>query len=236
MPKFVFLATDIALYVLLGVFALYVWHARRTPNLRQTWRNVLHDAPAMSAAVILVLYLAIALIDSLHFRPLLAPAADAPADAAPAYSTRTQSLLDYLLAERRDSREKTYSVPLSAYQFTKETMLVDGKSVRDFPRLKFGGAHLKDPETELTPRHRAAHANGACRWRYRGFDIVAGCRCAEDSGGWWQPEGIPAVHRDGADRSALARHADNRLLAGVDRWMDRRSLALLPRVRYRPDG
>jgi peptide/nickel transport system permease protein len=148
MPKFVFLATDIALYLLLGVFALYVWHARRTPNLRQTWRSVLHDAPAMSASVVLGLYLLIAVVDSLHFRPLLAPAADAPADAAPAYSTRTQSLLDYLLAERRDSREKTYSVPLSAYQFTKETMLVDGKSVRDFPRLKFGGAHLTKPESE----------------------------------------------------------------------------------------
>jgi peptide/nickel transport system permease protein len=151
MPKFVFLASDIALFALLGVFALYVWHARRTPNLRQTWRNVLHDAPAMSASVILGLYLLIAVVDSLHFRPLLPPATDAPADAAPAYSTRTVSVLDHLLSERRDSREKTYSVPLGAYQFTKETMLVDGKSVRDFPRLKFGGAHLKDPEAELVP-------------------------------------------------------------------------------------
>ena len=116
MPKLVFLASDIALYALLGVFALYVWHARRTPNLRQTWRGVLHDAPAMSASVILGLYLLIAVVDSLHFRPLLAPAADAPANAAPAYSTQTLSLLDYLLSERRGSREKTYSVPLSAYR------------------------------------------------------------------------------------------------------------------------
>ena len=151
MPKLVFLATDIALYLLLGAFVLYVWHARRTPNLRQTWRSVLHDAPAMSASVILGLYLLIAVLDSLHFRPLLAPAADAPANVAPAYSTRTLSLLDHLLSEPRDSREKTYSVPLAAYQFTKETMLVDGKSGRDFPRLKFGGAHLTNPEAQWGP-------------------------------------------------------------------------------------
>ena len=40
MPKLVFLATDIALYVLIAVIAFYVWHALRTPTLRQTWRSV----------------------------------------------------------------------------------------------------------------------------------------------------------------------------------------------------
>ena len=27
-------------------------------------------------------------------------------------------------------------------------MIVDGKSVRDYPRLQFGGAHLKDVDAE----------------------------------------------------------------------------------------
>ncbi|MEO8344104.1 MAG: ABC transporter permease [Betaproteobacteria bacterium] len=148
MPKLVFLATDIALYVLVFVIAFYVWHARRTPTLRQTWRGVLHDPAAMSAGVVLAIFLLIAMLDSFHFRPLLAPASGAAADAAPAYSTRTLSVLDALLAGPRESREKTYSVPLGTHQFSKESMLVDGKSVRDFPRLQFGGAHLKDPDSE----------------------------------------------------------------------------------------
>ena len=38
MPKFVFLATDLALYAQLLMLALYVVHAWRTPLLRQTWR------------------------------------------------------------------------------------------------------------------------------------------------------------------------------------------------------
>jgi peptide/nickel transport system permease protein len=53
-------------------------------------------------------------------------------------------VLDALLAGPRESREKTYSVPLGTHQYSKESMLVDGKSTRDFPRLQFGGAHLKD--------------------------------------------------------------------------------------------
>ncbi len=148
MPKLVFLATDVALYGLLVAIAFYVRHALRTPTLRQTWRSVLHDPVAMSASVVLLLFLLLATLDSVHFRLLLPPAAGAPADAAPAYSTRTLSLLDQLLAGPREAREKTYSIPLGTHQYSKESMLVDGKSIRDYPRLQFGGAHLKDGDHE----------------------------------------------------------------------------------------
>jgi peptide/nickel transport system permease protein len=102
----------------------------------------------MSAAVVLLLFLVLAALDSVHFRPLLPPAPGAAADAAPAYSTRTLSLLDQLLAGPREAREKTYSIPLGTHQYSKESMLVDGKSIRDFPRLQFGGTHLKDVDRE----------------------------------------------------------------------------------------
>lgn len=166
MPKFVFLPTDLALYVQLVVLALYVRHAWRTPLLRQTWRYVAKDAAAMCAGLVLILFLLVALVDSVHFRPLLPPApvaagasvaplvgasATTPASSAtpaPAYSTRTLSLLDLVLEGPRESREKTYSVPLGTHQFSKESMLRDGVSVRDFPRLQFGGKHLTDPEAQ----------------------------------------------------------------------------------------
>lgn len=163
MPKFVFLPTDLALYAQLLVLALYVRYAWRTPLLRQTWRYVSKDAAAMCAGLVLMLFLLVALLDSVHFRPLLpqapvasggvaAPAggasAAAPAAQAAAYSTRTLSLLDLVLAGPRESREKTYSVPLATHQFTKESMMRDGVSVRDFPRLQFGGKHLTNPEAQ----------------------------------------------------------------------------------------
>jgi peptide/nickel transport system permease protein len=144
MPKLVFLATDMALYALLAAMALYAWHALRTPTLRQTWRTVIRDPAAMSAGVVLGVFLLVAILDSIHFRSLLPAAAGAAADTAPAYSTRTLSVLDALLEGRRESREKTYSMPLATHQYSKESMLVDGKTVRDYPRLQFGGAHLDD--------------------------------------------------------------------------------------------
>ena len=165
MPKLVFLATDVALYGLVAAIAFYVWHALRTPTLRQTWRSVLRDPAAMSAAVVLLVFLGFAALDSVHFRPLLPPAAGAAADAAPAYSTRTLSVLDQLLTGPREALEKSYSVPLGTHGFSKESMIVDGKSVRDYPRLQFGGAHLKDVDAEwtgdVTQRSLAGLAGGA---------------------------------------------------------------------------
>ena len=146
MPKIVLLATDVALYGLVVAIVFYAWHVRKTPTLHQTWRTVLHDPVAMSAAVVLMFFLGVALLDSLHFRSLLPAAPGAAADAPAAYSTRTLSVLDWLLEKPREAREKSYSVPLATRGFEKESIVVDGKSVRDYPRLQFGGAHLKDPD------------------------------------------------------------------------------------------
>ena len=151
MPKFVFLATDVALALLLAGLALYVWHARRSPDLRATWRSVLRDAAAMSALVILSLFLLVAVLDSIHFRPLLPRAEGAAADAPAAYSTRTYSVLDQLLRRQMEGTERTYSAPLSYRSYSKETIEVDGRAVREFPRLAFGGAHLKDPDAQWLP-------------------------------------------------------------------------------------
>ncbi|GAA4330208.1 ABC transporter permease [Pigmentiphaga soli] len=145
MPKFVFLWTDVALLVLLLAVAAYVWHAARTPTLRATWSRVAQDTAAMCAAVVLGVFVLVGLLDSIHYRPLLEPvqAAGQPAP-APAYAPFTKSVLDMLLAKPVEGREKTYSAPLAVRQFTKESMLVDGQPVRDFPRLRHGGAHLGD--------------------------------------------------------------------------------------------
>lgn len=148
MPKIVLLWTDVALFALLAAVAFYAWHIRRTPTLRATWAKVGRDTPAMCAAVVLSGFVLIGVLDSLHFRPLLPAVAEAPADAPPAYSPVTRSVLDTLLAGPLAGRERTYSAPLAVRQFTKETELVDGEPVRDFPRLRYGGAHLADADAE----------------------------------------------------------------------------------------
>ncbi len=145
MPKIVFLPTDVVLFLILLVLLGYVRKAWRNSDLRQAWSVVGRDTAAMCSAVLLLCFVGIALLDSLHYRSLLPPAATAPANAAPAYATNTLSLLDLLLTRPREAREKSYSVPLATHLFDKDSMQRGGVSVRDYPRLEFGGRHLEDP-------------------------------------------------------------------------------------------
>jgi len=138
MPQLVILWTDAALWLIVAGAWLLAWRGRRA---RANWARVGSNKPAMCAAVVLAAFVLVALLDSLHYRPLLAPAPGAP----PAYAPTVKSALDALFSGSvLTQAEKTYSAPLATRQFTKETLLVDGVPVRDFPRLRVGGAHLDD--------------------------------------------------------------------------------------------
>ncbi len=155
MPKIIFLWTDIALFALLAIVLAYAWHVRRSHALRATWARVARSAPAMCSAVVLLAFVVIGLLDSLHYQPRLPPVAGTPAVAAsaaqpntaPIYAPKVVSLLDSLLDDTAFVKpEKTYSAPLAYQQFTKESILQEGgEPTRDFPRLRFGGKHLEQP-------------------------------------------------------------------------------------------
>jgi peptide/nickel transport system permease protein len=151
MPKFVFLWTDLVLWLVVVGAVVYAFRVRGDRHLRATWRHVARDAPAMSASIVLAAFIAIALADSVHFRPRLPSTPGAPAGENAAYATRTLSLLDALLAHATEAREKTYSVPLAYWSFQRETRVEDRRELREFPRLAFGGAHLADAEREWLP-------------------------------------------------------------------------------------
>jgi peptide/nickel transport system permease protein len=148
MPKFVLLWTDAAMGLLALALLGYVVMVLRRPGLAATWRKVFADPAALASSVILLLCLGVTLLDSVHYRPLL-PAVAGSQGAA--YDTRTRSLLDALLGGLVDSREATYSRPLSYVGFTKESVEVGGQIQRVAPRLQFGGAHLKQPDSEWLP-------------------------------------------------------------------------------------
>ena len=147
-PKFVLLWTDAVLLLLVLSLCWYVWHIRRTPNLRANWLKVLSDAPALCSAVVMAAFLLITLVDSVHFRRALPASATAAVGSGMAYDTRTESLLDALLVSLIKSREASYSLPLAYEGFTKESRDVNGQSVRIHPRLLHGGAMLKDPASD----------------------------------------------------------------------------------------
>jgi peptide/nickel transport system permease protein len=147
MPKFVLLWTDLSIWLLIAAIVIYGLSVLRKPELAAKWGRVFRDAAALSSSIVLVLCLLVTLADSVHFRALLPPA-EGVKNAAPAYDSRTRSLLDVWLADLVSSRESTYSRPLSYLGFTKESLLVDGQVQRVAPRLQFGGVHLKNPSAD----------------------------------------------------------------------------------------
>ena len=78
MPKFVLLWTDAAMWLMAASLVAYTVMVLRRPGLSANWKKVFRDAAALSSSVILLLCLALTLLDSLHFRPLLPPAPPAP--------------------------------------------------------------------------------------------------------------------------------------------------------------
>ena len=144
MPKFVLLWSDVVVLLSVVLLALYALRVRGSVNLRATWRKVGRDSAALCSAVVLLLFFVVAVIDSVHFRRALSDAPGAGAQQRQAYGTRTESLLDVLLARQVEGRETSYSGPLAMRAFTKDTVEVGGKSERIYPRLLHGGERLAD--------------------------------------------------------------------------------------------
>ena len=158
----VFLLTDIFVYAILVFVLWYIWHVRSDRNLRANWRLAMKRPVAMVSSMVLGFFLLVAFTDSIHYRKVL------PSEPGQAiqYSSEANSVLDEILQPLATARERSYSEPLSAVAFRKETFERDGVSVRDYPRLRFGGKHLYQPElqlwTDISQRTIVALAWGTC--------------------------------------------------------------------------
>jgi peptide/nickel transport system permease protein len=139
--QFVFLTTDYVVCALLLFLAAYGIYSLRRKELRAKWAGVLSKPSAAAAATVLLLFIAVAALDSVHFRSYLGGNG---ASDAPVLDVRTESLLDRLVPENARLMEKSYSAPFSVTTFEKISRMEGGKSVRDFEPLQHAGSHLKD--------------------------------------------------------------------------------------------
>ncbi|MBK8399903.1 MAG: ABC transporter permease [Propionivibrio sp.] len=144
----VILWSDVLIWLLVLAAIVLGVLSSRNPPLRAAWQRVGRSRPGMAAATVLMAFVLVGLLDSLHYRPRLE---SREAGQPVAYSVEVLSLLDAMVTPLRTRSEKTYSQPLATRAYTKEAFDVrdaDGslRQVRDFPRLKFGGAHLGDDE------------------------------------------------------------------------------------------
>jgi peptide/nickel transport system permease protein len=136
----VILWTDALIFALLAGVLVLVWFIRRHEHLRAPWRSVAQRPMAMGAALVLSVFVVIGLLDSMHYREKLPDSLAAK----PHYSVDVLSVFDALVGGLRTHQEKTYSAPLAMQLYAKEFVERDGMTVREYPRLRYGGAHLKD--------------------------------------------------------------------------------------------
>lgn len=165
----VILWTDALFFLLLLAGVALLFHVRASEPLRAGWRKVGRRASGMASASVLLAFLLVGVVDSLHFRPALPPAQGAPADAPSAYSSEVLSALDVVLAPLRTRTEKTYSAPFAAQLYARETVeLPEGGQARIHPRLVHGAAHLQDPSAmrgaDVAQRALRGVALGAGVW------------------------------------------------------------------------
>ncbi len=142
----VLLTTDILVWLLVAAVGAYFVYVRRQPHLLAPWRRVTRSASGMSALVVLAVFVAIGLLDSLHYRPALERGGE---QGGTVYAVEAVSVFDAIAGPLRAHRERTYSAPLATRAYARETLEIpeaDGKirQLREYPRLTWGGAHLKD--------------------------------------------------------------------------------------------
>jgi peptide/nickel transport system permease protein len=134
----VILWSDALVFLLLSAGGVGVYHVRRHPHLLLPWQRVAQSSMAMVSLLLLSVFLLIGGLDTLHFREALP-------NQSGSYSPEVLSVLDKLLGKLKSQTEKTYSAPFASTLYAKETYTdAAGQVRRDYPKLRYGGAHLTD--------------------------------------------------------------------------------------------
>ena len=142
MIKPVILWTDMLIFLLTAVVVMFIFYARSKPHIRAPWQRVFTGKVASASVVVLLAFILVGLLDSLHFRLPLESNGD---NDEIHYAGEVMSALDTLVGPLRTQVEKTYSAPFAAHLFARETIeLADGSQIRDYPRLLYGARSLGD--------------------------------------------------------------------------------------------
>ena len=136
--KLELLWTDVLVWLLVAITAVFAWYVRRQPHLRAPWRRVARSASGMAALTVLSAFIAAGVLDSIHYRVRVSNEGGKAV-----YAPEVRSVFDAIAAPLKANREKTYSAPLATHLFAKEAIpQPGGREIRDYPRLRFGGAPI----------------------------------------------------------------------------------------------
>jgi len=144
----VLLWTDILIYSLLSVVIASVLYIRSRPHLIAPWKFVFQKKRGVISIMILVCYVVIGVMDSVHFRLALSTDGESGPQH---YSTEVITVLDLTLMPLRQQVEKTYSSPFATRLFVREMLQSEsGKVNFDYAKLVYAGSHLKSEQDKHT--------------------------------------------------------------------------------------
>ena len=143
--KPVVLWSDALVFMLVIALLAFFYLLRRDPQIRERWRQVFSSTLGMVAFTVIITYVLVALLDSLHFRRELPPPEGLVTDEV-FYDNKVTSVLDVALDGMGERFERTYSAPFALQSFAKQNMKdSEGRDIRDYPPLNHAGQHLADP-------------------------------------------------------------------------------------------
>ena len=142
--KPVLLWSDALIFMLVIALVIFFYKLREDPQTRERWSQVFSSRLGMIAFTVIITYVGVALLDSLHFRRALENPEGLQTEEV-FYDNKVTSALDVMMQGMGDRFERTYSAPFALKSFEKENMKDEqGNSIRDFPMLKHAGTHLSD--------------------------------------------------------------------------------------------
>jgi len=117
--------TDIMIWGL--ILSLVAWGrvVGRSAQVKKQWLKVFESKIAMTSALVLLFYVAFALLDSVHFT-------------TDGEGAKTQSILDMALPHLVEQTERTYSGPFATTEYNRSMQVIDsGEVVHDYRPLKY---------------------------------------------------------------------------------------------------
>ena len=126
-----FLWTDKSFLTVLIIACVGILYSMRRLPARMALQRIMRRPLAVSAGVVLLFFLTIAVLDSIHIHFTALDRNEGVSQ------QKTGTVLDWLLYPLGDFYEKTYSAPLALKLYTSEMRVIDGKVEQIYPLLKY---------------------------------------------------------------------------------------------------
>jgi peptide/nickel transport system permease protein len=186
--------SDALIYLLVISLSIFFYKLRQDPQTRERWGQVFASRLGMVTFTVIITYVGIALLDSLHFRRAL-DAAEGVESGEIFYDNKVTSVLDVMLGGMGERFERTYSAPFALKSFEKKNMKDEqGLAMRDYPPLEHAGQHLEHPADKWTDV--LAKTAAALVWGLVISALVVGLQwflLRGSSNPWYASWGIQAV-------------------------------------------